>query len=319
MKHITLITEPKDYSEKALARYRLLGPVYFGSKPRRDAHILVVGLAYQIDKKWIDAMPNLRVIASPATGFNHMDVKYAKEKGIKIISLRGRKGFLKEIPSTAEEAMGLLFSLIRYIPWAFEDVKNGAWDRMKWRGHQVYKKTLGLYGFGRLGRIMARFGRAFGMRVIAHDPYVSNGMISKKGAIQVSLSQLFKESDFLSLHVLLTDDTHNLMTYKHLSAMKPSAFLINTARGELIEKNALLKALENKKIAGAAIDVMWDERGDGSHLKNNLLIEYAKKNKNLIIVPHIGGATFDAMRITQEFIADLVKKLLTKKIEFNKL
>src|SRR3989338_1583555 len=130
MKLIIQITEPKDYSENALANYRLLGPVYFSSTPRRDAHILVVWLSYQIDKKWIDAMPNLKVIASPTTGFNHIDVKYAKKKGIKIISLRGRKGFLKEIPSTAEEAMGLLFSLVRHIPWAFEDVKNGAWDKM---------------------------------------------------------------------------------------------------------------------------------------------------------------------------------------------
>ena len=253
-------------------------------------------------------MTNLKAIVWPATGFNHMDIKYAKAKGIKVISLRGRKGFLKNIPSTAEEAMGLLFALVRNIPWAFDDVKNGVWNRIKWRGHQVYKKTFGLYGFGRLGRIMARYGRAFGMKVIAYDPYVSKSMMIKNRVNQVSLQQLLKESDFLSLHVLLTDDTHNLVTYQHLSAMKPSAFLINTARGELIEKNALLKALKNKKIAGAAIDVMWDERGDGGHLKNNPLVEYAKKNKNLIIVPHIGGATFDGMRATQEFVSNIAIK-----------
>ena len=92
--------------------------------------------------------------------------------------------------------------------------------------------------------------------------------------------------------------------------MKPTAVFINTARGELIEKGVLEKALKNKWIAGAAIDVMWDERSDGSHLKNNSLLEYAKKNKNLIIVPHIGGATYEAMETTQDFIAELVKKYI---------
>src|SRR3989344_8686711 len=114
-KLVIQITEPIDYSKKALAVYRSMGRVVFDSRPLKDAQVLVVGLKHQIDKKWIDAMPNLKIIASPATGYNHLDVEYARTKGIKIISLRGRTSFLKNIPSTAEETMALIFALERHI------------------------------------------------------------------------------------------------------------------------------------------------------------------------------------------------------------
>lgn len=321
MKLTTLITEPKDYSEKALAIYRSLGPVYFVSPAEaltkagskfKTADILVVGLRHQIDKKWIDAMPKLKVVASPATGLNHLDYKYLHQKGIKLISLRGRRGFLKNVPSTAEETVALLLALMRRLPWAFEDVKSGHWDRIKWRGHQLYQKILGLVGFGRLGRIVARYAKAFNMSVLAYDPYVSGGLMRRYGVKKTKLDDLLCMADIVSLHVLLTDGTQNLITEKHLKMMKPSAYLVNTARGELIKRGALEKALKNKWIAGAALDVMWDEAGDGSHLKNNPLVEYAKKNRNLIIVPHIGGATFEAMQVTQDYIAELVKKYFKK-------
>ena len=306
------ITEPQDYSKKALDAYRSLGKVVFGHKPQHDTDILVIGLNYRIDKKWFDAMPKLKLIAWQGTGLNHIDIKAMKERGIKLISLRGRKGFLKNIPSTAEEAMALLLALVRNIPWSFDAAKGGSWNRMPWRGRQLYQKTIGLVGFGRLGRIMSRYAKAFGMHVIAYDPYVSSGLMKNAGVAKVSLVKLLKESDVISLHALLTDENYGMINERHLRAMKPSAVLINTARGELIAKGAIERALSKKWIAGAALDVIWDERSDGSHLKNNPLMEYAKKNKNLIIVPHIGGATFEAMAVTQDYVAELVKKYLRK-------
>lgn len=306
------ITEPKDYSKKALTAYQSLGKVVFDSRPRKDAAILVIGLKHQIDKKWLNAMPNLKIIASPATGLNHLDMTEIKKRGVKLISLRGRTGFLKNIPSTAEETVGLLLALIRNIPWSFDDVKKGNWDRLAWRGRQLLNKTIGLLGFGRLGKIVARYARSFGMKVIACDPYVSAKAMSKRGVKKVDMNSVFKDSDFVSLHVLLADDTYNLVKAQHLRMMKPTAYLINTARGELITRGALEKALKKKWITGAAIDVMWDEAGNGAHLKNNQLVEYAQGNNNLIIVPHIGGATYEAMEVTQEFIADLVKKYFSK-------
>ena len=317
---ITLITEPKDYSKKALAIYKSLGRVYFypklSAKEKKSVlektDIIAIGLSIQIDKKFVDKMPNLKIIASPATGMNHIDVTYVKSKGIKLISLRGRKGFLRNVPSTAEETFALVLSLARNIPWAFDYVKSGGWDRLEWRGHQLMDKTIGLLGFGRLGRIVARYAKAFNMKVVACDPNVSGAFMKSRGVVKVEVEELFKKSDIVSLHVLLTDKTQNLVKEKHLKSMKPSAYLINTARAELIEKGALERALKNKWIAGAGVDVMRDEKGDGSHLKNNPLLDYAKKNKNLIILPHIGGATFEAMEATQDYIAELVRNFVSK-------
>src|SRR3989344_1621717 len=309
---IIQITEPQDYSEKALKIYQSLGEVFFSSKPLKDAEILVIGLKYKIDKKWLEAMLKLKVIGWQGTGLNPIDVAAVKARGVKLISLRGRKGFLKNIPSTAEEAMALLLALVRNIPWSFDAAKGGSWNRMPWRGRQLYQKTIGLVGFGRLGRIMSRYAKAFGMHVIAYDPYVSSGLMKNAGVAKVSLVKLLKESDVISLHALLTDENYGMINERHLRAMKPSAVLINTARGELIAKGAIERALSKKWIAGAGLEGIWDERSDGSHLKNNPLMEYAKKNKNLIIVPHIGGATFEAMAVTQDYVAELVKKYLRK-------
>ncbi len=323
---IILITEHKDYSLRALAIYKKLGRVYFYSpsevlakegpklsKENKSADVLVVGLKYQIDKKFLDQFANLKIIASPATGMNHLDLEEIKSRGIKIISLRGRKGFLRNVPSTAEETFALILALVRNIPWAFDAVKGGEWDRIKWRGHQLKDKTLGLLGFGRLGRIVARYAKAFDMKVLACDPNVSERFIRSRGGVKVSMEELFKKSDLVSLHVLLTDETYDLVKEKHLKSMKPTAYLINTARAELVEGGTLEKALRQKRIAGAAVDVLRGEKGDGSHLKNNPLLHYALTHDNLLIVPHLGGATYEAMAATQDFIAELVRKEVKKR------
>lgn len=309
---IILITEPKDYSPKALAIYKSLGKVFYGNKPRPDADIIVIRLAYKIDKFWLDKMPKLKIIVSPTTGLNHIDLNEVKKRGINVISLKGRTGFLNDIPSTAEETIALMMALVRNIPWAFEDVKAGRWNRDKWRGHQLLNKTLGLLGCGRLGKIVAKYGKAFGMRILGTDPNVDERVLTRQNIEKVPMEKLFKESDILSIHVTLEPDTHNLVSEKYLRMMKPTAYLINTARGEIIDEKALLKALKNKWIAGAALDVMTNERSDSSHLKNNPLFRYAMTHNNLLIVPHLGGATYEAMQITEEFIADLVKKYASK-------
>ncbi|PIR70153.1 MAG: hypothetical protein COU46_03025 [Candidatus Niyogibacteria bacterium CG10_big_fil_rev_8_21_14_0_10_42_19] len=312
-----LITEPKDYSLKALSIYKKTGKVFFFPELKggqRDSvlnssEVLVVRLVHKINNEWFDKMPSLKMIATPTTGLNHIDVQGAEKRGIKIISLRGYIKFLKDIPSTAEETMALMLALVRNIPWAYEDVKKGRWDRDAWRGHQLIHKTLGLVGCGRLAKIIAKYARAFGMNVLGYDPYVSKKDMERYGIKKIDLNTLLKMSDIISLHVLLTDKTHNLLKEKHFKIMKPSAYFINTARGEIIKRDALYKALKNKWIKGAAIDVMSEEDSKGRHLKKDPLVSYAKKNKNLIIVPHIGGATIEAMHATEEFVAELVRKI----------
>ncbi len=318
---VTLITEPSGYSPAALRMYRSLGPVYFwpelkGQKRERvlkEVRILAVGISIMIDRAFMERMPNLEIIASPATGLNHLDVAQARARGIRLITLRGRTSFLKRIPSTAEETIGLMLALIRNFPWAFDDVKRGRWDRMRWRGCQMAGKTLGLVGFGRLGKIVARIAKSFGMSVIAADPFVSKNAMRRRGVEQVSLKTLFRKSDIVSLHVLLTDRTQNMIGERELKLMRQSAYLINTARAELIRNGALAKALRRGWLKGAALDVLWDERGDGSHLRKDPLWRYARTHENLIIVPHVGGATYEAMAVTQEFIAALTRKWLEKR------
>ncbi len=316
MKLITLITEPQDYSLRALDTYRSLGKVYLWPELKtteregilRAANVIVLRLAYKIDKLWLEKMPNLKVIATPTTGLNHVDVAEAKKRGIKVISLRGRTSFLKYIPSTAEKTMTLLLASMRKLPWAFDHVLSGGWDRNLFKGNQLLGKTLGILGFGRLGKIVTRYAKAFGMPVIACDPHLAPKVFERYGVHRVSMEDLFKKSDIVSIHTSLTPETTNLVREKHLRLMKPTAHLINTARGEIIDEQALLKALKKKWLAGVALDVLWNEAGDGSHLKNNPLIAYARQSNNLIIVPHLGGATYEAMAITEDFIADLVRK-----------
>jgi D-3-phosphoglycerate dehydrogenase len=320
-----LIIEPKNYSPKAVAIYKSLGPVYLGlpdadaflkpeAKPRRDIKILVARLAYFIGKNWMDKLPNLKVIVLPGTGLvmNFIDLPEARKRGIKVITLKGHTSFMKNIPSTAEGCLALMMALVRNIPWSFDDVKKGHWNRDIWRGHQVIHKTLGLLGCGRLGKIMAKYGKALGMNILGSDPYIPAKTLRRYGIQPVSLERIFKESDIVSLHPTLTPETYNLVKEKHFKMMKPTAYLINSSCGEIVNEAALLKALKNKWIAGAALDVLWDERGDGSHLRGNPLVEYARKNNNLIIVPHLGGATYEAMQITEDFVADLVKKFFKR-------
>lgn len=311
-----LITESENYSKKAKDIYRSIGGVYCLEelksknleKIKKDADILVVRLANNINKNWINKMPNLKIIATPTTGLNHINVDYAESQDIKVISLRGETDFLKNITSTAELSLALLLSLARNIPSAFDNVKSGKWDRMSFRGHQLFGKTLGIIGYGRLGKIMARYGKSLGMKVIACDPYIKT-----KEVHLVSLEELFKISDVISLHVLLTDSNKEFIKQKHFKMMKRSAYFINTSRAELIEKNSLHKALSCKWIVGAGIDVMDNEFSNGSHLKKDSLYKYAKTHNNLVIVPHIGGATFEAMHITEEFIAEEVSKYIKLK------
>ncbi len=309
-----ILTESKGYSQKAIAMLKKLGRVYAwqeaAKKPAvlKTADILVVKLGMRISKKLIDRLPNLKIIATSTTGLNHIDIKEAEKRKIKIVSLRGEASFLKTITPTAEETIGLMIALMRHLPWAFESVKRGEWRREVFYGNELAGKTLGIVGFGRLGSIVARYARCFGMKVIAYDPYVLEKKMIRAGVRRVSINNIFSESDVVSIHVLLTDKTQGLIKRNHFKLMKPTAYFINTARGEIIDEKALWEALKRKKIAGAALDVLSGEDPKGSHIKKNPLVEYAKDHDNLFIVPHLGGASFDAMARTEEFIAEKVAR-----------
>lgn len=271
----------------------------------KDFDILIVGLGLNINKAVIDAGPKLKIIATATTGLDHIDVAYAKEKGIEIISLKDDLEFMKRITGTAELAWGLLLSLVRKIPSAFEAVKIGQWRRDDFKGNSLSEKTLGIIGMGRLGSLVAQYGRVFGMNVVFTDPHVE----SYEGVKKVSLPELLSQSDVMSLHVHLSKETENLIGEKEFELMKKSAVLINTARGKIVDEAALLQALKKGRIAGYATDVLSDELDFGEKIpENHLLVKYAKENNNLIIVPHIGGMTHESRILTDVRIAEKLKE-----------
>ncbi len=265
-----------------------------------QAEALLAGLELTLDKPLLDRAPRLRVIASRTTQLRHVDLEEARRRGIAVLFVEPDAPALLETTSTAEEAFALLLAVVRNLPWAFDSVKEGRWERRRYSGHELRGKTLGLVGFGRLGRMVAGYGRAFGMRVLAHDPYVD---VAEPGVEAVSLEALLRETDAVSVHCTFSEETRGLLGERELRTMKPTAVLVNTARGEIVDEAALLLALEDGRLAGAALDTLAGEDPRGAHLERNPLVEYARRHENLIVLPHLGGATFEATERTQLYIA----------------
>ena len=275
--------------------------------------IAVIGLGLDFNKDINQNASNLKIIATATTGLDHIDLKTAEKRGIKVLSLKGEEEFLNIITSTAELAMGLLIDIVRFTPWAFDTVKNYKWDRENFRGHTLHGKTLGIVGMGRLGTWMARYGKAFGMDVIFYDPQVKESRVPD--CRRVSFDELLAQSDVVSLHAHLNKETENMFNAGVFKKMKNTAYLVNTARGRIVDEAALLEALQSGEIAGYAADVLADEfRFDDTGFVRHPLVEYAKTHRNAIIVPHTGGMTHESRENTDIFTAEkLCSKILNSK------
>ena len=301
-----LNVEPDNYSEEARSILRSIGELVEKKVETKeelknlvkDFDVLIVRLKFYIDKEIIANASQLKVIVSATTGLDHIDLDYAKSKGITILSLRGESGFLRSIPATAEHTWALLLSLVRKIPWAFDDVKRGHWNRDNFRGHDLEGKRLGILGFGRIGERVAKYALAFNMEIGAYDPY------RKKWPDYVKrfrdIENFLKWLDILTIHIPLNDDNRHFVDRRKLTQMKKGSLIINTSRGDIIDEKALLDLLKSGHIAGAALDVVSGET-TGSISQD--LIHYASNNQNLIITPHIGGATQESMWKTEIFMA----------------
>jgi D-3-phosphoglycerate dehydrogenase len=299
-----LIAEPENYAAEALAVYQALGTIELGPLTRAEllerlpeAQVLVVRLAHQIDAQALEQAAKLRAIVSPTTGLDHIDLDAAARRGVTVLSLKGETVFLRSIPATAELTWGLLLALTRHIPQAHESVLRGEWDRDRFKGHDLAGQTLGILGLGRIGEKVARYADAFGMRVIACDPYRAEWPAGVERA--AGLADLLAQSEILSLHVPLNAETHRMIGTAELNLLPRGALLINTARGDVLDELALLAALESGQLGGAALDVIWNERAGGG----TRLAEYARRHANLILTPHIGGATVESMAATEVFMA----------------
>ncbi len=288
-----MLSELGDLTLADLDRQSLLAAV-------GEANVLWVRLRNRIDAEVMSAAPQLAVIVAHSTGLNHIDLVEAERRGIKIVSLKGEADFLKDIRATAELAVGLLLNVARHIPTAIAHASQGGWNRDLFKGNELCGKTVGIVGYGRLGRIVARYLMAFDMRVLTTDPYINASAI-EPGVSFVPIDELLRESDVVSLHVNYSPETVGFFGREQFAAMKPGAWFINTARGELVDEAALLDALRSGHVAAAGLDVVCGERPDG--MAEHPLVAYAREHDNLIITPHIGGCTVESMEKTEVFLA----------------
>lgn len=245
----------------------------------QDIHGLICLLDDKIDSDIIDAAPHLEVISNMAVGYNNIDIEYAKSKNIAVCNT---PGILSQ--STAELAWALLFAIARRIPESDSFMREGkftGWKPLLMLGGDISGQTLGVIGTGQIGTAFALMSKGFNMRVL-YNGKPNATLNNELHAENVSLETLIRESDFISLHVPMRIENHHLIAKKEFDMMKPSAYLINTARGQVIDEKALIEALENKKIAGAALDVYENEPE---------LMPGLSKLKNVVLAPHIGSAT----------------------------
>jgi len=252
----------------------------------------------------------LEFVATITTGLDHIDTSYCAENGIQIVSLKGEVEFLSEIHATPEHTWGLLLSLIRKLPNAYNSVKDEVWDRNLFYGEELYQKTLGIIGFGRVGKILSQYAFAFGMKVIIYDSEIIKENEFK--VQQVSLDQVLSKSNVISLNLPLDGSTKGYINEKHFLKMEQSPWFINTARGGIVDEDALLKALNMGHIRGAALDVLSNEVSFVEKKAENPLIQYMNSNENLIITPHISGTTDESMRKTALFIENKILNNFTK-------
>jgi D-3-phosphoglycerate dehydrogenase len=270
--------------------------------PEEDA--VVLGLEVHLRAELLARANGLRVIASRTSQLRHIAVDEARRRGIEVLWIEPQAPVMQETTSTAEVTIGLLLSLVRNIPWAFDAVKAGRWERFRYGGRELRGKVLGIVGFGRLGHMVAAYAQPFGMRVLAHDRPEKHAEIEAVGAEPATLERLLSESDVVSLHCTWSEETRGLIGRPQLELMRPGSVLLNTARGEIVDEPAMLEALESGRLAGAAVDTLAGEQPDGSHIHGNPLVEYARTHENLIVLPHLGGATAEATERTQVYISE---------------
>jgi D-3-phosphoglycerate dehydrogenase len=239
----------------------------------------------------------LKVCATASTGTDHIDIAEAERRGIAILSLKDDIELLNRITATAELAWALLLATVRKLPAAVVAARRGDWNREQFRGTQLSGKVLGILGYGRLGKMIGRYGKAFGMEVLACD---RSPLEDVDNVTQVDFETLLERSDVISIHVHLSDETRGLFDVNAFGKMKPGAFLVNTSRGAILDEQALLDVLTSGRLAGAGLDVIDGERG--TDLENHPLLKYALDHDDLVISPHIGGVTFESQALAIERI-----------------
>jgi D-3-phosphoglycerate dehydrogenase / 2-oxoglutarate reductase len=271
--------------------------------------VIFIKLGLEIGENELSLCHELKYIVTPTTGLNHINCIEADKRLIQVVSLKGETGFLKKVKSTAEHTWTLLLALVRNIPQATDSVERGEWNREPFLSEELAGKTIGIIGYGRIGKIVHNYANAFGMEVLAYD---IDELAIKEGEIKnTAIEELLAVSDIITVHIPSNERNNKFINNEKFDMMKQGVFFINTARGEVVDEKALIYALEVEKVKGAAIDVLaGDSSWNKYSSKDNIAIKYAKEHSNLIITPHMGGYGRQSIEDTRNFITEKFIALL---------
>jgi D-3-phosphoglycerate dehydrogenase len=275
---------------------------YAAHLPETEA--LLVRSAVKVTAEVLAKAPKLRVVGRAGVGVDNVDLQAATNAGVLVMNTPGGNAV-----SVAEHTIALMLSLARSIPQANASTKSGKWEKKRFLGNELRGKTLGIIGLGSIGREVVKRAAPFEMRILANDPYVSSQTASDLNLELVDLKTLFAQSDYITLHMALTPETQKLINADALSSIKPGARIINCARGELIDSNALAAAMQSGRVAGAGLDVFEQEPPPAG-------LELLKQ-ENLIATPHIGGSTEEAQEIVGVRIVEQLIEYLRHGVAIN--
>jgi D-3-phosphoglycerate dehydrogenase len=263
-----------------------------------DAVALLVRSETKVTRKVIEAAPKLRAVGRAGVGVDNVDVAAATQRGVVVMNTPGGNTV-----TTAELSFAMLLALARKVPQAHSSMAAGKWDRKLFQGIELLDKTLGILGMGRIGSEVAKRARAFGMRVIAYDPYLTEDRAKAIGAeFSAEVDDVYRVADFISVHMPVTPETKGMLNAAAFAKMKPGVRIVNCARGEIISETDLVAALESGKVAGAALDVFAVEPLPAEH-------PY-RKQPNIILTPHLGASTQEAQEKCGIEVAEVITAYL---------
>ncbi|MEW5722362.1 MAG: hydroxyacid dehydrogenase [Thermodesulfobacteriota bacterium] len=269
----------------------------------KDYHGLVIRSATRVTADLLEAAENLRVVGRAGTGLDNVDVAAATAKGVVVMNTPGQNS-----NAAAELTVAMIFALSRQLFRACESLKACRWEKKALQGREVMGKTLGVVGYGAIGRLVGELGRGIKMNVLGYDPFLTPEQIKKLGAEPVSFEDLLARADFVTIHVPKTAETTRLFNAATIGRMKDGAYLINCARGGLVDEDALFDALTSGKLAGAALDV-FETEPPGEHKLLGL--------DNFLCTPHLGASTYEAQINVGLAVADQMIKYLTDGVAIN--
>ncbi|HRW81882.1 MAG TPA: phosphoglycerate dehydrogenase [Methanothrix sp.] len=271
----------------------------------KDYDALAIRSGTKVTAEVIAAADKLKVVGRAGVGVDNIDIDAATKKGIIVVNTPGGNTI-----SAAEHTIAMMLSLARNIPQANNSIKAGEWNRKKYTGVEVYNKTLGIVGLGRIGAEIATRMKSFGMHILAYDPFVTEEKAADLGIKLAPLDEIFRESDFITVHTPLTKETRNLIDEDQFNIMKPGVRLINCARGGIINEEALAKAVAEGRVAGAAVDVFTKEPPTG-----NPLIE----QNGIVVTPHLGASTAEAQVNVAVAVAEQILAVMRGELPPNAL